>query len=360
MISLKDKIKGSKSKGVMLPKGAPLSSQTNATNPGTLTRLHEANQALGIAKHREIQSKPLAPAKRMPHIAENWKRMGERLGICPYELKTIMEAEITEDQELAFSLLKKFVTGTKLSNAVDMKETHEELRLHENRHRMQMENWQKTCDKIDADQAAKDENIKQCETVFATAWGNILIDLVQKVDRTEDVKLLGQWDRWMMMALSEYGPRYASIDKTTGKCRITFSECRDLDPEKVMAVPARARELQIDDQERKFQHWLDTGSVEDLMRELWKLEDDEYERKEAIEWAIAARSGRRPVRDRFGNIDWHVTFAKNDDRDIYDYEVDYPTGLYDADSAERTRAYKAAINEAYKEYVKKAKSDDQW
>lgn len=321
---IKDIVKKGKSKSVIVPNGgAIISGQTNATNPTTLRELqdnfHDYQRSVGVSQ----ELKPSRPAKVMPVIGQQFKRMGELLGICPYELETIMKAEFTEDQELAVSLLKKFVSAVKLSAAVDMTKTHKTLKDARDSHAKMEDNWKKKCDAIDVKNQKVLNDQQTSRGNLYKAWGNILIDLSQKVMRNADIKTLGEWDQLMLKALERTDKNLCQINKDT--VSLDFAACKVMKPEAIGKLPTIARQIQNEIEEARWYEWLNKATVEELMDRLWNASDDS-ERAE-LELAITAKKGRIPIRDRWGNLNWHATFSQDNDLDLYE-------AFYDEDLSE--------------------------
>ena len=228
-----------------------VSGVTNSANPKTVADLIKAVRASQVAQDVAIPEEPRQPTKRMPVIEGVWKRMGERMGICPYELKAVMTTEFQEDDELAFSLLKKFVTGTKLSNSVDLTGVHNTLKEAETNFQNETAWYQKLCKER---QEAKDRAEKQRRTAaqnFTNAWGAILIELVQKVQRNPTTKGLGEWDVWLIRAIAKKGKEFASISRK-GDVAIDFKACRFFSEKQVLSVLSNVREQQKEAAEAVF------------------------------------------------------------------------------------------------------------
>lgn len=310
-----------KSSSVVLPKGVPLSGQTNATNPTSLGSLMQAYQDLEKAESVPHKGKPAKPQELKLTIDQKYVTMGDILGICPYELREIMGAEFKEDQTLIITLLKKFVSAAKLANAVDLKPVHDRLKDVAKKNRDKEHDWRQSCDKVDKDNTAIDNQVKAKRAAFSKAWGDILIDLTQKLSRNPKVSSLGEWDKLMVMAISLTGDKYCVIDKVTNEAQLNFAECKNMPPVTVSKLPTKARAIQQEFEEAKWQSWLSSASVEELMKELWNfdLRDDDDWRREQLEWAITAKTGRVPVRDKWGNLNWHTTYQQAPDFGFDDF-----------------------------------------
>ena len=328
---IRDMVKKGKSKSVIVPNGgAVLSGQTNATNPTTLRELQDNFHDYQRASKVSLEILPPKPAKVMPHINEQYKRMGDMLGICPYELEAIMKAEFTEDQELAISLLKKFVSAVKLSAATDLSKAHKVLKDASDRYNEMMKGWHKKVKAVDAQNEKVAEEKTRTRAALYQAWGNILIDLSQKVMRNADIKSLGEWDQLMLKALERTNTVYCKIDN--GVVNLDFKACKGMIPEYIGYLPSLARQIQNEIEEAKWHSWLNNATVEDLMSELWKCDDEDDQRRIELEWAITAKEGRIPIRDKWGNLNWHATYHQDMNNldileelygDDYDFDEEY-------------------------------------
>lgn len=309
-MDIKQKIKASRKRSVILNQGEP-TGRTNALNPGTMNALKEAYIDMQKASAVPMKSIPIEPIKRMPAIEQRYQDMGDAMGICPYELRDIMGAHIGSDEALVFTLLKKFVTAAKLAGSIDFSGTRKTIREAEDRYRAQRDNWElqvDACKKANID-IGKEVAAKTGE--FDKAWGNILVDLVTKLDRNADITSLGAWDRLMVMAIAHTGDEFCTITKNVAK--LDFSACKRMKPDVVVDLPKVASVIQKHEEDVKWQTWLSNASVDQMVKQLWNMgvENDDEEmaqRRQELEWAIIAKSGRTPVRDRWGNLNWHATF----------------------------------------------------
>ena len=317
-----------KRKSVILPKGVATGSITNATNPSSLQKLMRAYTDKVNAEGTRLQEKGPPPNKARIPIDARYIAMGDAMGICPHELKAIMESHIGDDQALVFTLLKKFVTAVKLSGAVDLSPTHRKLREIEDSYREQMDVYAERCKAVDQRNRAIQDEIKAKQLAFSAAWLDILIDLKTKLDRNNDISSLGEWDRLMTMAIASKGDEFCLIVKD--KATLDFQACKAMTPDDIINLPATAKQIQETEEEMRWQNWLSRASVNQLMKKLWEfgvevVDEADARKREQIEWAIVAKSGRIPVRDRWGNLDWYSTFTGDDtmERPSYSYDDDY-------------------------------------
>ena len=319
--TIKARVKSGKSKSVVLGVSSPVTGRTNATNPGSLNRLFETYRDFAKADSITPRSLPFEPSKRLPAIDQRFKDMGDAMGICPYELREIMEANFDGDQTLIFTLLKKFITAVKLSGAVDLSSTHKMLKSAETNYREQHKRWKRECDLVkQRNQSAADEVAKR-KAEFDRVWGDILIDLVTKVDRNPDINSLGDWDRLMVMAISHTDSKCCTIIKNNAS--LNFKACQQMDPSVVVNLPDVAQSIREQEEEIRWQSWMNQASINELVQMLWQpdLEGDEETqdyRREQLECAIARKSGKRPIRDHLGNLNWHATF--NESNEYSDFE----------------------------------------
>ena len=306
--SIKRLVKAGKSKSVVTHTG-----RTNAMNPSSLGKLAEAYEAMERANKVPMQTQGPAPIKRMPTIDQRYKDMGEVMGICPYELRDVMQAEIGEDQTLVFTLLKKFVTAAKLSGAVDFEPTKKELKATETRHTLNMNTWQAEGERLKVRNADIAKLTLEKKGEFDAAWSEILIDLVTKLQRNKDVKSLGAWDRLMVMAIAHTGEEFCAIEHDLAV--LDFKACQRMAPDKIVGLPKVANVIHEHEEEVRWSTWLNRASIDQMVKKLWEMgvENDgseEARRREQLEWLIIAKSGKTPVRDRWGNLNWNATFSE--------------------------------------------------
>lgn len=321
--AIKTRVKSGRSKSIILGGSGPMTGRTNAANPGSLNKLFEAYRDLTKADSILEQELPFEPVKRLPNIDQRFKDMGEAMGICPYELRDIMNANFDSDQTLIFTLLKKFISAVKLSGAVDLVPTHKMLKEVEANHRERHKNWRRDCANIRRRNQAITDEVFRKKAEFDKAWSEILIDLVTKVDRNSDINSLGDWDRLMVMAISITDENCCKIDKNTAS--LNFKACQKMDPSTVTSLPDVAHRIREQEEDIRWQSWLGQASTNELVKMLWQMgpgHDGEMQshRREQLEWAIISKSGKRPVHDRWGNLDWHATFNNYEE---YDEQDDY-------------------------------------
>lgn len=358
---IKRLVRSGKPKGIVLPPGEQITGQTNSANPGTISKLLTAYADVERAQSQPYPAKPGKPQKRMPFVDDKFETMGKEIGVCPYELQAIMTAEFSSDQTMIFEMLKKFIALVKLSAAVDLSEVHKDLKEAEQTYRRQYERWENECAKADATINAISDGITRAENAFASAWGDILVDLVTKIERKPDINALGDWDKWMVYAIASHGNRYAKIH-ANGRVSISFKDCKTMEPEKVSKLHEVARKTKKHEENNQWLLQLDKLPVNSLMKMLWSFDpenetDEDGIRREQLEWAIASKSGRTVIRDRWGNLDWGATFASssflNDfGEPEYEYDVDMPDDLYSYEDRKREAKYKAEL--------KKKLADHKW
>jgi hypothetical protein len=296
-----------------------LGGRTNATNPGSLNRLEDAFDDLMNAQATKPQRVNPPPTKTMPSIHPQFTKMGEALGTCPHELQVVMNTEYKVEDTLVFTLFKNFVMAAKLSGSVDLKPVHKVLKGCEERHAREMETWTHVDEMIKQKNKDAAVNLKNCQKAFDTTWGDILIDLTTKLERNPKIDSLGDWDKLMVLALNRRGEEYCMLDIKKAEALLDFNKCKTLDATTVMSLPKVASQIGEEIEQAKWQIWIGKATTEELLEELWKTSEFEDHddhvndgRLEQLEWAIVAKSGRIPLRDRNGRIDWAATMSQDD------------------------------------------------
>ena len=330
-------------KSVMLPKGVATSTgQTNATNPASLTKLRDSYLDLAKAQSAPTMTAPTKPLKVVPGIDKKFTNMGELLGICPYELRAIMTAEVGEDQTLMLTLLKKFVSAAKLSGMVDLSETHKMLKDAEQLYHNRIADWQNSCDRVKKKNAQTLREVADKEKAFRSAWIEILIDLQTKLERNKDLSTLGEWDRLMIMAIASHGEQYCKI--TNNSAVMNFNACKGMDAFDISNLQTKAAEIAAEEREMIWQNWLLKASVQDMLSEVWRITEvsteEESRRLLQLETMIISKSGRLPVYDKWGSINWHQTF----------YDDDPYTAEYQWNGFDDSHRYKEEIRHIYANY----------
>lgn len=311
-----------KRRGLMLPKGEA-SGTTNATNPHTLTKLIAAHQELLMAKGVPVPTIPSKPIMAKVYVDSKFINMGALMGICPHELEAILAGEFTEEQTLILTYLKKFVSAAKLSGAVDLAPVHENLRETEENNRLNLEAWEINARRTEDRIKELNRKIRLREAEFAQAWGAILIDLQTKLQRNPEVSGLGSWDRYMVMAIQQTDVHYCSI--FDGKVVLDFAKCKTMPVDDIMNLRSRANAIKDHEKDLEYDTWLHNAPLDELVNRMWtmgrfgeEITAEEAREHQQLEWAIIARSGKIPVRNFRGELDWHATL--NGDPDQYEDE----------------------------------------
>ncbi len=210
---------------VMPKKGNEL--QSNAATPNRINTFAETMTQLKVSQEIKIPRAPSEPILRMPQIQPLYKTLGEKMNICPYELRDILTHDYTEENEIALSLLKKFVVAVKLSGTVDFSNSRENIRLSEERFKNETE-WQKQeVEKINNLAAEKEQKIKTGSAELRKIWHDILIDLVTKLQRNQNINDLGTLDYWLVKALKAKSSKYVKVDRQH-QVTIDYQKCKSI------------------------------------------------------------------------------------------------------------------------------------
>lgn len=294
------------------PKG-----KTNATNPGTLTTLNESYKALKHANSSAEVSPPREPLLRAVYVDPRYEEIGQAIDVNPHELQAIMTEGIKPENELVLSILKKMVSAVKLSGDVDLGPVRDELRQCEVANKQILDQHKRNIERVEKQNAMRNDTIKEKTGDFAQAWGAILIDLVQKVQRNDDITALGDWDRFMCKALAGMGVTNPCATITKNKISIDFKACKALDPDDVMSLPEMAARLQEQEKQDQFHEWLHKAPIKYLLDAMNNTRSD-HER-EQIAHTIAARKGMVAARNRYGEYEYVRTSYTDYDDDEDDY-----------------------------------------
>lgn len=283
------------------PQTTPEHPRTNSTNPLSMSKLEDAYRGLVKAQDVPVGSKQGKPTKRMPSISEKYIRMGEGLKMCPYEIQAIMEHQFDANNVLVRETLKKFLAAMKLSGEVDLAPTRKMLRDVEIKHQDNLRMWEDHCESVDKMNVNREATIKQMEADFAQAWGAIIIDLVQKVDKNPDIESLGGVDKWMVQAIAETDKQAAQVD-SNGRVALNFTALKKISPDKISTIPGRARELKEDFEELEHVKWLCKASILELTKEMQLATDPKL--CELYGNVLMFRKGLRSMPDGMGGYHW--------------------------------------------------------
>lgn len=288
---------------------SPASGQTNATSPNRIDAIQDAFKQMSEAQSRGIPRQPTAPVKRKLGITQFYENMGEKLKMCPYELRDILNHEFNEEDVLVMTLFKKFVTAAKISGLVDFSETKKSLRQIETRYQEEVE-WHDNLVQIRQAEIVKKENdFAQQETLLKRTWNDLLIDLVQKIQRNPDIKSLGALDYWMIKAIKVNHPSCVKINKQD-IATIDFSACQKIKPENIQRLFSTMKQLQEQDAENRLLADLRRASLDILQQKLEEYTLNEDPRLPYVEDEISQRLGRNIAKDYY---------STNDPWDDYNY-----------------------------------------
>jgi hypothetical protein len=298
--------------------------QTNSANPTSLKKLQASYDALKRVEDMSIPKKSPKPTKQSPHVEGRYKKMGEAIGICPYELKAIMNGSFSEDQMLILTLLKKFVTAAKLSGAVDLSPIHTALKESEERYQNDLEQWKISSRKIEGAQRLHEKELAEKQKDFSTTWGDILIDLVTKISRNNDIKSLGEMDQLMVLAIARTGSKYCKVVKDN--ISLDFNNCKKMPAEDIISLRDVANTIKEERKYNEWMTWLNTASLEEMKSELLKSErglvDLSYDQISDISFAISKKIGITAGFDDNGDFVYLYDGSDSDewfDRPQYDW-----------------------------------------
>jgi len=287
--------------------------RTNATNPTSINVLMVAYDRLNAATTIPVEAEPALPALRAIPVAENFKIIGENLGICPHELEAIFDHDITSDNELVVSAFKKLISAIKISCEIDLSPVRKRLD-HNRKENEQRREWHRqACERVQAANSNRTRIVDSAFANFTQAWGSILIDLVQKVDANSQLSSLGEWDRLMCLALVEISqdPRRNSKQVAAlsdrDKVTIDFKAAKDLPASIISSLPKIAREIKAREQLRAFNQWLTDASDHELHTRFWNTTDTDEHDCIAMEIADRRRVNIDYDEDGFPihPSDWH-------------------------------------------------------
>lgn len=260
--------------------------KTNAANPTTLGKLTDNFNDFASAQKQAMRPIPVEPQKRMPPLGDRFHRMGEMLGMCPYEIRDIMDHEFTADNELVVTLLKKLFTAVKISGEVDHSGSHKALRDARDAYDISMEGYRKLKD------AAEKHNLDllgqrtdRRHKLYA-AWTDILIDLKTKIQRNPVDEQLAELDKWLVRALASQVSTDVCMIDNKGRIFLDFDKSKNISPEIIGQLQKLAAKMQADDVERRRQDFYFRAPIEDLMSRLWTTTNSEEfdEIHEVIRW----------------------------------------------------------------------------
>jgi hypothetical protein len=293
--------------------------QTNAINPLSLGALLSKISTYEQAEATPVPALPVKQPHRHLPVDPIYQDMAGRMGTCPYELATIMEGHYGEDNEMVFELLKKFVAMVKLTNAINLDPIQKQLKEVAARNRTSDEFYERELSRITSLQANQQRDVQKAEQVFRDTWRDILIDLQTKLQRNSDLTKLGDMDRWNLMALSTVEPEVVKIHQ--GHATLDFAEACKIPAKEIKKLPGRADQMRETHRVEQWMIEVERTPIEGLMRHLWGLDPNNKADKEQIEiiqHSIANRTGRYPVTDRYGNMDWNATFYGRNSVGEYD------------------------------------------
>lgn len=314
---IQKRIMAGKNKSIILKKGGTTAGVTNAVNPTSLKKLSEAFEDIEVVRRTPIIESYEKPKKVLPNIEVRYRTIASELGVCPYELKAIMNAELNGDETLIFTILKKYVAAVKLCGVVDLAPVHKKLKNSEEAYKLELRRWDAHEKRARASVAENRSKFDRAQKEFGKVWCGILIDLITKLDRNNDISELGMMDRYLVMAINLQSEEACQINGNIAA--LDFNKCKNIPTKIVSELPAIAQEIRESEIQIERENWLFTAPIEDLLTELWNLDiqDDRSYEAYDIESAIAERSGKTPIYDHRGNICWNATFSDEEWTDKY-------------------------------------------
>lgn len=291
--------------------------RTNATNPKTITDLNQAYQSLKKAQSVKQIDVPYEPRPHHLPIEEHYIRFGEVTGTCPYELRRLMETDTTSGNELVQSAFKKLVAAIKLSTEVDLSSVRQAIKHNDEQNASRHRQWEISVKRAEKHNAECLKDINEKEGEYYVAWGNILIDLVQKTSANPKMDSLGDWDRFMCYALLRTGKQPYQYATAKNDCiSIDFNAAKSMPVDMIQNLPVLAARYQEDERTEKFYEWLDKAPIMNLMD---ALSDPHFaDERDLITSTIAARKGLGLKRDHLGRLKWTT-----DDGSYQAYVEDY-------------------------------------
>ena len=239
---------------------------TNGTNQHLIRRLNLALEQYTSISESNVPSKPTKPIKSKfyPAIHTKYERMGEICGICPYELREVLETEYTAEHELVINILKKFVAAVKLSGNIDLNRIKNMLSESESKLKEAEDKYQRGLQHFAKSMKFREEGLKGSQDDVRTAWGNILIPLIQNCDKVKNISQLSDLDVAVIHAIEKVQGNL--VKNTSRTLKVDFQKCILLTPEKISEIITKIDSCYKTLVETRFKKMISTLTVSELKK----------------------------------------------------------------------------------------------
>lgn len=233
-------------------------------DPFYLSGLITASQEARAIKATPLPSVLQIPFKTMPPLNPNFQRMGDSLGVCPYELQEIMTSCFDTNNTLVMEALKRLITAVKITNEVDVLPVRKKLQDIEDRHRQHIKDHERSKRERTRASNKKDKDFVTKTDEIINILYPILQNIKAKLKTNPKLDDLPLWEKKLVHAFKNYKATTARVGKNP---TIQIKPCLDLIREKPEAIEEIMSLVRTDcDREihHRFDDWLHSVSDEIL------------------------------------------------------------------------------------------------
>lgn len=201
-----------------------------------LKKFSTLNQQFETAENIQVHGlgNRAAPRKRELAVDEQYKVLGDAIGVCPHELQHLLTKGISVENEIVINLLKKIVTALKLTELGALEEIKTKLKKCEDDYQREYSQWELDHQMFKRSEQNKAEAIRIANQNIEEAWSETVDDLSKNLKVEKRLDKLVDEDRWLIKSLMDQDGRMARI--SNGKVIFSPSRSKTLNREQIIDI----------------------------------------------------------------------------------------------------------------------------
>ena len=201
-----------------------------------LKKFSTLNQQFETAENIQVHGlgNRAAPRKRELAVDEQYKVLGDAIGVCPHELQHLLTKGISVENEIVINLLKKIVTALKLTELGALEEIKAKLKKCEDDYQREYTQWERDRQMFETSEQNKAEAIRIANQNIEEAWSDTIDELYKKLKVEKRLDKLDDEDRWLIKSLMDQDGRIARI--SNGKVIFSPSRSKTLNREQIINI----------------------------------------------------------------------------------------------------------------------------
>lgn len=225
------------------------------------------------------------PSKTEPfHVSSAYRPIANAIGICPYELHTIMTSELNPNNQLVVDALKKLITAVKITNEVDLGKVREALWECEKTFQQKTKDHQESLVKHQNAKQTREDDITEAKKNSAEFLRPILQDIRAKLKISPNIDHLDPWERALLITLKDFNQ--STVRLTKGKATVQVNKTIEVlttEPSLLVKLFPRAEKVVQSEVRGRLEKWLYGANIVDLEYAISNDLDPEIQREAKAE-----------------------------------------------------------------------------